>query len=624
MVSGGACMLMQMVNPDNYVFTVHAVLSLLVGSAIALLGIYVFIRECGSHVGVVFLLFTLCLSIWLAGFGMVYASILPAPALCWIRLNQMSVTFIPAAVLALAAALVQRVRQFRTLVRASVVVSSFFCAGVAATDLHIKGLYHYFWGYFPRYGPLGIIFLIYFAGIMIFILSLYWNEYRKAVENRRRKRLKGMFTAFGIGYLASLDFFAAFAIPLYPVGYVAISFFVAITAYVILRYKLSDITPEMAVGQLLETMQGAVIAVDLEGRIRVMNQAAQTMLGRQKNEVFGNHLTSIMALPPELLDYRGLREKNVLNHEMGLSCMDGRKIDVNISVSLVSDKDGAPMGFVYVAHDVTERRRSEEQLRKYSAELKQSNEDVLSFAYIVSHDLRAPLVSIKGFAGELQRGLRELDDLFGKCARHLSELERGRITAALRDDVPEAMKFIGSSVDRMERLISATLTLSRLGQRTLKPEPVDMKETAKAILSSLEHQIEQHKTTVTIGELPVVMADRFAMEQILGNLLDNALKYLEPGRAGTLAVTAEKDGDETLFHVSDNGRGIAKDDMHKVFELFRRAGKQDVPGEGMGLAYVKTLVRRHGGRIWFESEPGRGTIFSFTVSARFDGNQPIA
>jgi signal transduction histidine kinase len=99
----------------------------------------------------------------------------------------------------------------------------------------------------------------------------------------------------------------------------------------------------------------------------------------------------------------------------------------------------------------------------------------------------------------------------------------------------------------------------------------------------------------------------------MGNLLDHAIKYLEPERDGSIEITAEQGTDEYVFRVRDNGRGIAEEDIRRVFELFRRAGKQDVPGEGMGLAYVKALVRRHGGRIWCESEPGIGTTFSFTI-----------
>jgi signal transduction histidine kinase len=120
---------------------------------------------------------------------------------------------------------------------------------------------------------------------------------------------------------------------------------------------------------------------------------------------------------------------------------------------------------------------------------------------------------------------------------------------------------------------------------------------------------------VTVRDLPDLVADRTSMEQIFGNLLDNAVKYLEPGRPGSIAVSAERGDGEIVFHIRDNGRGIAKEDISKAFEIFRRVGRQDVPGEGMGLSYVKTLIRNLGGRIWCESEPGKGTTFSFTIPA---------
>jgi signal transduction histidine kinase len=119
-----------------------------------------------------------------------------------------------------------------------------------------------------------------------------------------------------------------------------------------------------------------------------------------------------------------------------------------------------------------------------------------------------------------------------------------------------------------------------------------------------------------VGSLPEVVADRASMEQILGNLLENAVKYLDSGRPGEIEVTAERDHGETTFRIRDNGRGIAEEDMDKVFAPFRRAGRQDVPGEGMGLPYVQTLVRRHGGRIWCESELGVGTTFTFTLPVK--------
>ena len=118
---------------------------------------------------------------------------------------------------------------------------------------------------------------------------------------------------------------------------------------------------------------------------------------------------------------------------------------------------------------------------------------------------------------------------------------------------------------------------------------------------------------VAIGALPSLTADRLAMEQVLGNLIDNALKYLDPSRPGMLEIAAEQREGDMVIHVRDNGRGIAQEDIPKVFEIFKRVGRQDVPGEGMGLAYVKAMVKRQGGHISCESELGKGSSFGFTI-----------
>jgi signal transduction histidine kinase len=167
----------------------------------------------------------------------------------------------------------------------------------------------------------------------------------------------------------------------------------------------------------------------------------------------------------------------------------------------------------------------------------------------------------------------------------------------------------------MDDLINALLKLSRLGRRELRLEPVDMNALVQATLKTLAHQIEERQVKVSVGPLPEVVADRTSMKQIMGNLLNNAVIYLAPGRPGEMEITGERDHDGTTFCVRDNGRGIVEEDMPKVFAPFRRAGRQDVPGEGMGLAYVQVLVRRHGGRIWCESQPGKGSTFYFTIPA---------
>lgn len=260
-----------------------------------------------------------------------------------------------------------------------------------------------------------------------------------------------------------------------------------------------------------------------------------------------------------------------------------------------------------------ELKQGEERLQRYAGELEQRNEEIKQFAYTISHDLRSPLINLRGFAAELGRAAQELDQILGITYPHLDPSQQQVVQTALREDIPEAIALIDSSVIRMDRFIQAVLNLSRLGRRELQLELVDMEVLVQGVLQSLAHQIEARQTKITVGPMPKVTADWVSMEQVIGNLLSNAVLYLEPGRQGIIEVGAKSECEETIFWVQDNGRGIAEKDWDKVFAPFQRAGKQDVPGEGMGLAYVRTIVRRHHGRIWFESEPGVGTTFYFAL-----------
>jgi len=234
-----------------------------------------------------------------------------------------------------------------------------------------------------------------------------------------------------------------------------------------------------------------------------------------------------------------------------------------------------------------------------------ANEEIQRFAYIVSHDLRAPLVNIMGFTSELEVGTTILQTYL-----EAEEPEqRPAALAAVRQDMPEAVRFIRVSTAKMDRLINAILKLSREGRRQLVPEPVNLGTLFENLVASLHHQVVATNTSVTIRPLPTIHSDRLALEQVFGNLLDNALKYLAPGRPGNIIVSAEGTRDRIVVSIADNGRGIAEQDRERVFELFRRAGVQDKQGEGIGLAHTRALVRRLGGDIAVRSEFGVGSEF---------------
>jgi signal transduction histidine kinase len=255
-----------------------------------------------------------------------------------------------------------------------------------------------------------------------------------------------------------------------------------------------------------------------------------------------------------------------------------------------------------------------ERLEKSNHELQTVNEEIKSFAYITSHDLRAPLINLKGFASELREAWQIILPITQAALPQLEAEQQQIVHQALVEDGPEALAFIDSAVTRMDGFINSLLRLSRLGQREMVFNCVDMNEVIKATGQSLAHQIAAKNVDLQVAELPEITADYTSMIQIMSNLLTNAVNYLMPDRHGKIEIWAEESSQETLFYVRDNGRGIASRDMHKLFEPFRRIGEHNTPGEGMGLAYVQTLVRRHNGRIWCESQEGSGSTFVFTIS----------
>ena len=307
----------------------------------------------------------------------------------------------------------------------------------------------------------------------------------------------------------------------------------------------------------------------------------------------------------------------------------GQVIWIHLTSSMIRGKEGEPLYGLAMIQDITERKQAEMALYKArdelelrvqerTEELKVANKEVRRFAYIVSHDLKAPLVNLKGFAAELRFVLSDIQPILDHLLPSLDQEQQQTLKFALEEDVPEALGFIESSVTRMNNLINALLKLSRLGYREFVFEELDMQALVHTTLDSLAHQIEQQKIIVKVEALPMLLADRVSMEQIMSNILSNAVLYLEPNRQGQIKVSGKREANETIFYIQDNGRGIAKSEMHKVFEPFRRIGQSTVPGEGMGLAYVQTLVRRHNGRIWCESEVDVGTLFIFTISHRLD------
>ncbi len=269
--------------------------------------------------------------------------------------------------------------------------------------------------------------------------------------------------------------------------------------------------------------------------------------------------------------------------------------------------------------------RLEETVHERTADLSRANEEIQRFAYIVSHDLRSPLVNVMGFTAELAAATAPLGELLDRAEAECPHIVSEDARLAVREDLPEAVGFIRTSTQKMDRLINAILKLSREGRRIITPEAIDPATVADTIAGSIRHLLDDRGVTLTIGRpIPGVVTDRVALEQILSNLIENATKYLQPGRPGTIHVSGEERRGRVILSVADNGRGIDPRDHQRIFDLFRRSGQQDQPGEGIGLAHVRALAYRLGGTIDVDSEPGRGSTFRLNLPKTYENQDSIA
>ncbi|MEH2477309.1 signal transduction histidine kinase [Nitrobacteraceae bacterium AZCC 2146] len=271
----------------------------------------------------------------------------------------------------------------------------------------------------------------------------------------------------------------------------------------------------------------------------------------------------------------------------------------------------------------------EATIAERTADLREANDEIQRFAYIVSHDLRSPLVNIMGFTSELEElrsnifrriaTLGSTEPVMADASGELPEPALAEPDQQLSQDFTEALGFIKSSIAKMDRLISAILNLTREGRREFKPVKIDTRDLIENIAATVAHQAAETDTQIRVEPLPDIVSDRLAVEQIFSNLIDNALKYLKSGVPGDILIRGRTKMGFAIFEIIDNGRGIDPKDHQRVFDLFRRAGTQDKPGQGIGLAHVRALVRRLGGTMSVSSELGSGSNFTVTLPARWTG-----
>ena len=347
---------------------------------------------------------------------------------------------------------------------------------------------------------------------------------------------------------------------------------------------------------IVESSDDAIISKDLQGYIRTWNKGAERIFGYTSDEIIGRHISTLAAPDrvdeiPNILD-RIRRGERVDHYQTKRKTKSGRILTVSLTVSPIRDAAGTIVGASKVARDITDRERHEQELRQANDALSRSNADLQQFVYSASHDLQEPLRMVSIYSELLKK---EFGEKLG----------------------PDAAEYIGYTVQgalRMEQLLhdlrAYTLASTSAQEAT---EEIDARIVLDKALQNLETAIKDSGASISVGALPHVRLLGFQLEQIFQNLIGNAIRYRNnvPLR---IEVAARLQEQYWLFSIQDNGIGIGPEYKEQVFELFKRLHSvAEYPGTGMGLAICKRIVERAGGRIWVESELGRGATFFFTI-----------
>ena len=361
---------------------------------------------------------------------------------------------------------------------------------------------------------------------------------------------------------------------------------------------------------IVENSNDAIIAKTLDGIIVDWNKGAEKLYGYTADEIKGRHISTL--IPADRIDEASRILEKIGRGENGKPfetirvTKDGRSIPVSLTISPIRDTNGKIIGASSIAHDITERKRTEEKIEELNAnlaeragELALANQELEAFNYSVAHDLRKPLTAVSGYC----QVVRDLcgSQLDGQCKGYLQQAYNGTL--------------------RMNRLIDALLKFSHLGHVELRREMVDLSSMAQMVAAEQKLAEPGRLAEFRIAAGVSAYGDVNLLRVVLDNLLGNAWKYT--GRRERAVIefgVTEIEGGPAWF-VRDNGEGFNMADAEKLFLPFQRLpGAEEFKGFGIGLATVERIIRRHGGKIWAEGEAGKGATFYFTLSTNDDSN----
>jgi two-component system, LuxR family, sensor kinase FixL len=369
------------------------------------------------------------------------------------------------------------------------------------------------------------------------------------------------------------------------------------------RARQAELASRTAAGKIraiFESINDGITITDLQGIITDFNEATLRLHNYEhRDDLAGLNAFDLITKDshPKAMENLRLTLENGAGGrlEYKLVRSDGSVFDGELNAVVIKDEANQPIGFAALTRDITLRKKAESEREALIQKLEEKNKELESFTYTVSHDLKAPLVTIAGFLGYLAQDINNSDV----------------------DKVQKDIHHINQAVAKMQRLLMELLELSRIGRMVNQPEKVSFYDIVQEALKHIEGRLAEKKFDIQVEEnLPVVVGDRTRLVEVMQNLIDNAAKFMGDQPNPLIEIgqrVNDSENDKPIFYVRDNGIGIDSAHHERIFGLFNKLNPQ-AEGTGIGLAIVKKIVEVHDGRIWVESEAGKGATFFFTLS----------
>jgi PAS domain S-box-containing protein len=605
--------LVELTNLSNYAFSPLAALPILTAAAILALGATVLIRERGTSVSVAFGVLTFTVATWLVSLVLVYSSRTEALSLLWAKVLYLAVPLIPPALYHFSVVILGIYPRRRRIVWISWALGALTVLINLTTNLLFSRVQLLPWGYYLQLNSTAAPFVVLF--VASFVASL--DEYRRAAQRATpgspsRARAESFGVAAGIGGVALVDFLGTANIPVYPFGYGPVFVFVVLVARAIVRYQLIDITPAFAAEQIVATMTDALIVLDHDWTVRLINPAGLALFGAKANDVIGRDVNAtqvgrlIGAQIPTVLE-RGTSRNLETTYELADRSRSPQTLSLSLSVR--RDARGRVTALVCVARNVTERvlqdlqiRKQAEELREAYDQLRRTQEQVIqqerlyalgTMASGIAHDFNNSLTPMLGYTELILNRPEMLQSDPGRALEWLQLIHGGATDAA---QVLARLRAFYRVPENAEVHVPVVLNdLVRQAVELTRPRWRDQ--------SLLKGQVIHVKTE--LRGVSSIEGSPFELREVLTNLIFNAVDAMPNG--GTLTLRTRDGAGVVELDVSDTGQGMTEEVKRRCFEPFYTT-KGD-HGSGLGLSSVYGIVRRHQGTVTVDSELGEGTTF---------------